>query len=62
MLMNVILTLMAVLTTVSTPLDLIDVVVELDTHWLLTDTPVEVYYGYYVSDSISAIGRNVDCE
>ena len=40
--MNVLSTLMAVLTTVSTPLDLTDVVVELDIDWPPTDTPVKV--------------------
>ena len=44
MLMNVLSTLMAVLTTVSTPLDPTHVLVELDTDWLPTDTPVKVVY------------------
>ena len=42
MLMNVLSTLMAVLTTVSTLLDPTDVVVELDTDWLSMDTLVKV--------------------
>ena len=40
--MNVPATLMAVLTTASTPLDPTDAVVELDTDWLPTDAPVKV--------------------
>ena len=44
MLMSVPSTLMAVLTTVSTPLDPTHVVVDLDTHWLPTDTLVKVLY------------------
>ena len=42
MLMNVLSTLMAVLTIVSTTLDLTDAVVELDTDWLAMDAPVKV--------------------
>ena len=44
--MNVRSTLMAVLTTVSTPMDLIHVVIELDTDWLPMDTPVKVLLYY----------------
>ena len=40
--MNVLSTLVAVLTTASTPLDPTDVVVDLDTDWLPMDTPVKV--------------------
>ena len=43
MLMNVPSTLMSVLTTVPTPLDPTHVLVELDTHWLIMDTPAEVF-------------------
>ena len=62
MLMNVFSTLAAVITTVSTPLDLTDVVVELDTDWLPMDAPVQVAIfilaDMYVSDSISSIGAS----
>ena len=42
--MSVPLTLMAVLTTVPTPMDLTHAVVELDTDWLPTDAPAKVLY------------------
>ena len=45
--MNVPSILMAVLTTVSTPLDPIHAVVELDTDWLPMDAPVKVYICNY---------------
>ena len=43
MLMNVPSILMAVLTTVPTPMDPTYVVVDLDTHWLPMDTLVKVF-------------------
>ena len=53
--MNVPSILMAVLITVSTPLDPTHAAVELDTNWLPTDTPVKVYYKVCNYDKI-------DCE